>query len=84
MTESSYPSKILIGHNSIATVNITDDEVVQVSFDKQTYTAKESDEQVTIHLKANLPKGGSEVPFFVAVKSMDGSAKSKKSNPFPF
>ena len=74
---STGHQRILFQSENRSTVNIVDDEVVFVKFNKSMYTAMESDGRVVIGLNVILPPGGSTVSvnFIVTMTTIDITAR---------
>ena len=73
---STGHQRILFQAENHTTVNIIDDEIFFVKFNKSIYTAAESDGKIVIGLNIVLPPGGSavSVDFMVTMTTVDITA----------
>ena len=74
---STDDENVLIGRNSVTTVNIEDDEMITVYFQENSYSFSESDGEAVVNVYADLPSGGLAVNITLGVNITDGTAISE-------
>ena len=78
LLDSTSSPQVVIGSINQATVNISDDEIINVYFVNNYISAVESDGYAVVGVNASLPSGGTEVTFSVGTTVISGTAQGEE------